>query len=345
MNLLVSTNVYKPGQLARVIPHLHAFRGQIGVELFPMFDADCYEEELLHCLPEFEGIPVSFHGPYYETEHSAAPGTPEYAHSMDLIRQTLPYCVRLQSQYLVFHHNNIPVTEERREEMIRVSRENYREIAELFKPHQIPVVVENAGVLDRGNMLFDQDAFIQLCREEHYPVLIDIGHAYANGWDLEQTMEALKDQIVAYHLHNNDGVHDSHQRIFHGTLDFPLFLSDYQRLTPNADLVCPVPFGYVPDCGSICQMITNATGQVPHYIGKPSTDMVDIALRENPFSKEETVIVGDRFYTDIACGNASGVETVLVLTGEAKKTDTMIHTYSPTYIFDSIKEVKKAWKN
>lgn len=118
MNLLVSTNVYKPGQLARVIPHLHAFRGQIGVELFPMFDADCYEEELLHCLPEFEGIPVSFHGPYYETEHSAAPGTPEYAHSMDLIRQTLPYCVRLQSQYLVFHHNNIPVTEERREEMI-----------------------------------------------------------------------------------------------------------------------------------------------------------------------------------------------------------------------------------
>lgn len=237
MNLLVSTNVYKPGQLARVIPHLHAFRGQIGVELFPMFDADCYEEELLHCLPEFEGIPVSFHGPYYETEHSAAPGTPEYAHSMDLIRQTLPYCVRLQSQYLVFHHNNIPVTEERREEMIRVSRENYREIAELFKPHQIPVVVENAGVLDRGNMLFDQDAFIQLCREEHYPVLIDIGHAYANGWDLAQTMEALKDQIVAYHLHNNDGVHDSHQRIFHGTLDFPLFLSDYQRLTPNADLV------------------------------------------------------------------------------------------------------------
>ena len=38
-------------------------------------------------------------------------------------------------------------------------------------------------------------------------------------------------------FHNNDGVHDSHQRIFHGTLDFPLFLSDYQRLTPNADLV------------------------------------------------------------------------------------------------------------
>ncbi len=243
MNLLVSTNVYKPGQLARVIPHLHAFRGQIGVELFPMFDADCYEEELLQCEPEFEGIPVSFHGPYYETEHSAAFGTPEYNRSMELICKTLPYCVRLQSRYLVFHHNNIPVKQECREEMIRVSRENYREIAELFRPYQIPVVVENAGVLDRGNMMFEQNAFIQLCKEEHYPVLIDIGHAYANGWNLEQTMEALKDQIMAYHIHNNDGIHDSHQRIFNGSLDFSKFLAAYRRLTPDADLVLE----YSPD--------------------------------------------------------------------------------------------------
>lgn len=243
MNLLVSTNVYKPGQLSRIIPYLYTFRGQLGAEVFPMFDADCYEDELMQCEPELKDLPISFHGPYYETEHSAAPGTPEYERSMELLRKTLPYCVRLHSRYLVFHHNNMPVTEEHREEMICISKQNYREIAELFKPYQIPVVVENAGVRERNNMLFDQEAFIRLCKEEHYPVLIDIGHAHANGWNLEQTMKALKDQIVAYHLHNNDGIHDSHQRIFHGTLDFSLFLSDYQRLTPNADLVLE----YSPD--------------------------------------------------------------------------------------------------
>ncbi len=237
MNLLISTNMYIPGQLARVIPHLNAFRGRTGVEVFPLFDADCYENELIQCEPEFEKIPVSFHGPYYETEHSAAPGTREYERSMELVRKTLQYCVRLHSRYLVFHHNNIPVIEERREEMIRTSRENYREIEKMFQAHEIPVVVENAGVKDRQNMLFDQDEFIRLCREEQYPVLIDIGHAYANGWNLCQVMETLKNQIVAYHLHNNDGVHDSHQRIFHGTLDFPQFLADYRRLTPDADLV------------------------------------------------------------------------------------------------------------
>ena len=243
MSLLLSTNMYKPGQLSRLIPHLKAFDGQVGAELFPLFDADSYEEELIRCEPELQNLPISFHGPYYETEHSARRGTPAYERSMELIRKTLPYCVRLHSRYLVFHHNNIPVAEERREDMIWVSKENYREIASLFGAYRIPVVVENAGVLDRRNMLFDQESFIRLCKEERYPVLIDIGHAHANGWDLHHVIEALKDQITAYHLHNNDGIHDSHQRIFRGTLDFPRFFSDCRSLTPEADLVLE----YSPD--------------------------------------------------------------------------------------------------
>ena len=115
-------------------------------------------------------------------------------------------------------------------------------------------------------------------------------------------------------------------------------------LATNPDLVCPMPFGYVPDCGSICRMLEHATGRVPRYIGKPSTDMVEIALRENHFSKEETLVVGDRLYTDIACGNAAGVETALVLTGEAKRSDPQIRVYPPTYIFDYIKELEQIWK-
>ncbi|MFQ8840324.1 MAG: hypothetical protein ACLR8P_04675 [Clostridium fessum] len=62
------------------------------------------------------------------------------------------------------------------------------------------VVVENAGVLERGNRLFDEQEFIDLCRREQYAVLIDIGHAWANGWSLKRVVNALADQIVAYHL-------------------------------------------------------------------------------------------------------------------------------------------------
>ena len=75
------------------------------------------------------------------------------------------------------------------------------------------------------------------------PVLIDIGHAHANGWDLRHVMEALQDKIISYHVHNNDGVHDCHQRIYNGTLDFNDFLYDVRELTPKADLVLE----YAPD--------------------------------------------------------------------------------------------------
>ena len=41
----------------------------------------------------------------------------------------------------------------------------------------------------------------------------------------------------------NDGVHDCHQRIYNGTLDFNAFLYDVRELTPKADLVLE----YAPD--------------------------------------------------------------------------------------------------
>ena len=44
---------------------------------------------------------------------------------------------------------------------------------------------------------------------------------------------------------------------------------DLPYIATNPDLVCPTEFGSVPDCGSVCQMIYNATGKRPVVIGKP----------------------------------------------------------------------------
>ena len=84
----------------------------------------------------------------------------------------------------------------------------------------------------------------------------------------------------------------------------------------NPDWVCPVDFGYVPDCGSMCQGIFRATGREPIYIGKPEPTMVECAMKKYGATKSETVVIGDRLYTDIASGNNAGVDTVCVLSGE-----------------------------
>ena len=76
------------------------------------------------------------------------------------------------------------------------------------------------------------------------PVLIDIGHAYCNGWDLERVISALKDKIIAYHVHNNDGKDDQHKRMHDGTLDFDRFIEWYKKNTPHAEIVLEY---YIPD--------------------------------------------------------------------------------------------------
>lgn len=122
-----------------------------------------------------------------------------------------------------------------------------------------------------------------------------------------------------------------------------LSVSDTDYIATNPDFVCPVEFGYVPDCGSICEMLGHAVGKEPYFIGKPETAMVDSALKLNHFTREETLIVGDRLYTDILCGKNASVETALVLTGEADRESASRCTFGPTYIFSSISSLHKAW--
>lgn len=107
----------------------------------------------------------------------------------------------------------------------------------------------------------------------------------------------------------------------------------------NPDLACPTKFGFVPDCGAICKMIECAVKREPIYIGKPNKLIVDLCLKESGFSKDETLVIGDRLYTDIACGINSDVETAVVFTGEAKEEDIKDTEFKPTYLFETIKEL------
>ena len=87
-------------------------------------------------------------------------------------------------------------------------------------------------------------------------------------------------------------------------------------IATNPDYVCPTEFGSVPDCGSVCDMIYNATGKRPVVIGKPSPLMPLLAMTRLGYQKEETAVVGDRIYTDVKSGLNAGITGILVLSGE-----------------------------
>jgi len=107
----------------------------------------------------------------------------------------------------------------------------------------------------------------------------------------------------------------------------------------NPDWVCPTEYGYVPDCGSVAEMIFRATGKKPVFIGKPQPEMISLALEKFGYQKGEALMIGDRVYTDIASGFNAGIDTALVLSGESTMMDVNESDVKPSYVFDSIKDI------
>ena len=115
-------------------------------------------------------------------------------------------------------------------------------------------------------------------------------------------------------------------------------------IATNPDWVCPTWYGYVPDCGAVCEMLFRATKRKPKFIGKPEPDMALMAMEKTGFSPEETALMGDRLYTDIACGVNAGITTIFVLSGEGTMEDVAESPEKPTIICKNIREVYENMK-
>ena len=115
-------------------------------------------------------------------------------------------------------------------------------------------------------------------------------------------------------------------------------------IATNPDYVCPTEFGSVPDCGSVCDMIFNATGKRPVVIGKPSPLMPELAMAKYGYNKEETAVVGDRIYTDVKSGLNAGITGILVLSGETTREILEKSTDKPHLVLEDTSAILKALK-
>lgn len=114
---------------------------------------------------------------------------------------------------------------------------------------------------------------------------------------------------------------------------------DVDYIATNPDWVCPTWYGSVPDCGSFCEMLYRATGKRPKFIGKPQPDMVYLALERTGYEKDDALMIGDRLYTDIACGVNAGIDSAFVLSGEGTLEDLRASDTKPTYVYGNIREI------
>ena len=124
-----------------------------------------------------------------------------------------------------------------------------------------------------------------------------------------------------------------------------LLTRDIPYIATNPDYVCPTEFGSVPDCGSVCDMIYNATKKRPLVIGKPEALMPKLAMERLGIAPEHTCCIGDRIYTDIRCGLNAGITTLLVLSGEATLQTLADSDIKPHFVLEDASEILDALSN
>lgn len=112
-------------------------------------------------------------------------------------------------------------------------------------------------------------------------------------------------------------------------------------IATNPDRVCPMEYGYIPDCGAMAALLEAATGRTPCYIGKPEPTFAHEALRRLNIAARETAMVGDRLYTDMAMARAAGLLSVLVLSGETSREDVEASPWKPDFVLESVAELHR----
>ncbi|BBI33664.1 HAD-IIA family hydrolase [Cohnella abietis] len=93
----------------------------------------------------------------------------------------------------------------------------------------------------------------------------------------------------------------------------------------NPDRLLPTDGGFLPGAGSLGAVLQAATGVDPVVIGKPSNILMDYSLELSGTSSEQTWVIGDNPYTDLAAAKNVGCPSILVLTGLCTKENWQEH--------------------
>lgn len=211
---------------------------RIGVEIFYEFASeDMWNHVLEEAMENREGE-FSIHSPMFYTNVG-------YSDEKELMKELcVPFKLyhRFNGQFYVLHSQGegyLPSAEAERADLRKKATEKMKIFSEICESEGVILVIENLYQGTPGP-LFNQEEYIRLFDEiPKAKALIDVGHAMLGRYDIYEVQKALKERLIGYHVHDNDGIHDSHWRMEaeNGVVDWDKFCMGVKRYTPDATLV------------------------------------------------------------------------------------------------------------
>lgn len=217
-----------------------ALAPELGIEIFCDWGTEAYWSRALpEILRERTGR-FSIHAPFQGHALDMA-----FTDNADALYATLRAPFGLYHQYnadFYVIHTNVAYPQalthaERADGFQRVEARLAR-LQDLCAQEGVTMLVENLAFGNGKHTLCDQADFLRLF--ENNPALnclVDTGHALLGGLDIYAIQRALGRRLRAYHVHDNDGVADAHERIATGKIDWARFGEGARKYTPGATYV------------------------------------------------------------------------------------------------------------
>ena len=106
----------------------------------------------------------------------------------------------------------------------------------------------------------------------------------------------------------------------------------------NPDLNIPTERGLLPGAGSLNALLEAATRIKQVFIGKPNAIIMNKALEILNIPRNQAVMVGDNYLTDIMAGINNDIDTLLVTTGFTTVEEVPDLPIQPSYVLASLDE-------
>lgn len=109
-------------------------------------------------------------------------------------------------------------------------------------------------------------------------------------------------------------------------------------IVTNKDAAIPTELGLLPGNGAIASSIAVSTGIEPIIIGKPESIIMTEAIKKIGITKQDVLMIGDNYETDMKAGLRAGVDTLMVLTGYSTREDLKQVEVQPTFVMENLLE-------
>lgn len=153
------------------------------------------------------------------------------AYRMDLWRATIDTCARLEAPIMVIHaversEYNYPLAQ------AHIVKDCLAQLVQYGAPKGVSIALENIApsrVEAPGEIRCTLQEQKRLFGDIGLKYCLDIGHAPLNHADVYAEADAVMDDLVSFHISNNDGLNDLHALPCDGVLDWDKIRSHVRK--------------------------------------------------------------------------------------------------------------------